>query len=60
VTQRCHNRKFLLKFALDRNGYRAKLRDNVPEFKVALLDYCITSSHVHLLLTPTSPCKLAD
>lgn len=50
VTHRCHNREFLLKFALDRHGYRAKLRDHLREFEVALLDYCITSNHVHLLL----------
>ena len=50
VTHRCHNREFLLKFACDRNGYRAKLREHLPEFEVALLDYCITCNHVHLLL----------
>jgi len=50
VTHRCHNRDFLLKFACDRDGYRAKLREYLAEFAVALLDYCITSNHVHLLL----------
>jgi len=50
VTHRCHNREFLLKFALDRDGYRAKLREHLAEFDVALLDYCITANHVHLLL----------
>ena len=50
VPHRCHNREFLLKFALDRHGYRAKLRQRLPEFEVALLDYCITSNHVPLLL----------
>jgi putative transposase len=50
VTHRCHNREFLLKFARDRDAYRAKLREHPPEFEVRLLDYCITSNHVHLLL----------
>ena len=50
VTHRCHNRDFLLKFACDRDAYRAKLRDHLPEFGVALLDYCITSNHLPLLL----------
>jgi len=50
VTHRCHNREFLLKFALDRHGYRAKLRERLAEFEVGLLDYCITSNRVHLLL----------
>jgi hypothetical protein len=31
VTHRCHNREFLLKFALDRDGYRTKLRDHLRE-----------------------------
>jgi putative transposase len=50
VTHRCHNREFLLKFARDRDGYRARLRDHLRAFAVALLDYCITSNHVHLLM----------
>ena len=41
VTHRCHNREFLLKFACDRDGYRAKLRQRLREFEVALLDYCL-------------------
>jgi REP-associated tyrosine transposase len=50
VTHRCHNREFLLRFALDRDGYRARLRTHLPEFEVALLDYRITCNQVHLLL----------
>jgi hypothetical protein len=45
VTHRCPNRQFLLRFALDRHGYRTKRREHLPEFDVALLDYCITSNH---------------
>jgi hypothetical protein len=47
-----HNREFLLKFALDRDGYRAKLREHLPEFEVGLLEYCITSQP--LIRTRTS------
>ena len=50
VTQRCHNQSFLLKFARDRQAYRAKLREHLPKFDLALLDYCLTSNHVHLLM----------
>ena len=50
VTHRCHNRAFLLKFARDRDAYRAILREQLEEFEVWLLDYCVTSNHVHLLL----------
>jgi putative transposase len=50
LTHRCHNRAFLLRFARDRDAYRAKVREHLRRFDVALLDYCITSNHVHLLL----------
>jgi len=50
LTHRCHNRSFLLKFARDRDAYRKKLRDRLQRFDVALLDYCLTSNHVHLLV----------
>src|SRR5205823_8602140 len=50
LTHRCHNRAFLLKFARDRDAYRAKLREQLAHFEVALLDYCLTSNHIHLLV----------
>ena len=50
LTHRCHNRAFLLKFACDRDAYRAKVREHVRQFNVAVLDYCVTSNHVHLLV----------
>ena len=37
VTHRCHNRAFLLKFARDRDAYRAILREQLEEFEVWLL-----------------------
>lgn len=50
LTHRCHNRAFLLKFARDRDAYRAKAREHLSQFDVSVLDYCVTSNHVHLLL----------
>jgi putative transposase len=50
LTHRCHNRAFLLKFARDRNAYRAKVREHLGQFAVSVLDYCVTSNHVHLLV----------
>lgn len=50
LTHRCHNRAFLLKFARDRDAYRGKLREHLKRFEVALLDYCLTCNHVHLLV----------
>jgi len=50
VTHRCHDRSFLLKFAKDRNEYRRLAIDMAKEYQVAVLNYCLTSNHVHLLL----------
>jgi putative transposase len=50
LTHRCHNRAFLLKFARDREGYRARMRKELEQFDLSLLDYCLTSNHVHLLV----------
>ncbi|MFM1942106.1 MAG: hypothetical protein RI897_1088 [Verrucomicrobiota bacterium] len=50
LTHRCHNRQFHLKFARDRNDYRARLRSALKELDVSLLDYCLTCNHVHLLV----------
>ena len=50
LTHRCHNREFLLKFTRDREAYRSKLREHLKQFEVALLDYCLTCNHVHLLV----------
>jgi putative transposase len=49
LTHRCHDRKFLLKFACDRNRYRQRLREAVLELQVSLLSYNVTSNHVHLV-----------
>ncbi len=50
LTQRCRNREFLLRFAKDRDAYRHWLREGVLRYRVPLYAYCLTSSHVHLLV----------
>ena len=50
LTHRCHNRAFLLKFARDRDRYRAGMREALQQFDMSLLDYCLTCNHVHLLV----------
>jgi len=51
ITHRCHKRAFLLKFAKDRRRwiewlYQATKRHR----KLSVLDYIVTSNHIHLLL----------
>jgi len=60
LTQRCHNQSFLLKFARDRDAYRSKLREHLQRCDVALLDYCLTSNHVHLLVDAEAPEQLGE
>ena len=50
LTHRCHDRSFLLKFAKDRNEYRRLAIDMANQYQVVVLNYCLTSNHVHLLL----------
>ena len=50
LTHRCHNQAFLLKFARDRDDYRAKVREKLGQFDVSVLDYCVTCNHVHMLV----------
>ncbi len=51
VTHRCHKREFLLGYDLDRRLYRNRLSQAVKRFPaVRLLNYVITSNHVHFLM----------
>jgi len=43
LTRRCHNRSFLLRFALDRNAYYQRLRIAARQFQISILNYSITS-----------------
>ena len=55
VTHRCHDRSSLLRFGLDRTEYVKRLRLALEIYPVHLLCYCITSNHIHLLLTAETP-----
>lgn len=51
VTHRCHKREYLLGYDLDRRIYRNRLVEAAGRFPaIRVLDYVITSNHVHLLL----------
>jgi putative transposase len=49
LTHRCHDRRFLLKFARDRDLYRRWLREGARRYHVPVYNYCITSNHVHVI-----------
>jgi len=53
ITHRCHERNFLLKFARDRQRYLRWLFEAKKRYGLCVLDYAVTSNHVHLLLRDT-------
>jgi REP element-mobilizing transposase RayT len=53
ITHRCHKRSFLLKFAQDRAAYIRWLHEARKRHGLCILDYMITSNHVHLLIKDT-------
>jgi putative transposase len=50
VTHRCHKKAFLLKFARDRRRWRHWLFVAQRRYGLSVLNYVVTSNHVHLLL----------
>ena len=51
LTHRCHDRKFLFRFGVHRDQYRAMLRDRAGRYGISILNYSITSNHTHVLVT---------
>ena len=50
VTHRCHKQEFLLKFAQTRQRYIHWLYQARKRFGVEILNYTITSNHIHLIV----------
>jgi putative transposase len=50
ITHRCHKRSFLLKFAKDRKHWRHWLFVARRRYGLSVLNYIVTSNHVHLLV----------
>jgi putative transposase len=50
ITQRCHNRDFLLKFKRDKQRWLELLYQAKNRFDLSILNYAVTSNHIHLLV----------
>jgi REP element-mobilizing transposase RayT len=50
ITHRCHQKQFLLKFPRDRRRYLHWVFDAKKRFGLCVLNYMVTSNHVHLLV----------
>lgn len=53
ITHRCHDRKFLLKFERDRVRWRYWLFKARARYGLSILNFIVTSNHVHLLVRET-------
>ena len=60
LTHRCHERDFLFKFARDRNRYLRWLYEARKRFGLCILNYQVTSNHIHLLVKDTGPNVIAQ
>ncbi|MBA3036214.1 MAG: hypothetical protein FP814_06935 [Desulfobacterium sp.] len=50
ITHRCHKKEFLLKFTRDRRRWLWWLLEAKKRYGLCVLNYAITSNHVHLLV----------
>jgi putative transposase len=55
ITHRCHNRHFLLKFQRDRRRWRYWLFQARKRYGLSILNFIVTSNHIHLLVRDTEP-----
>jgi putative transposase len=60
ITHRCHQKKFLLKFARDRRRYLYWLFEAKQRYGLCVLDYIVTSNHVHILVKDTGKDVIAQ
>ncbi|HOC38525.1 MAG TPA: transposase [Thermodesulfobacteriota bacterium] len=54
ITHRCHKREYLLRFARDRRRYLQWLFEAKKRYGLSILNYTVTSNHVHLLIRDTA------
>lgn len=50
ITHRCHRQQFLLKFARDRQRWLYWLYQSRKRYGLCVLNYIVTSNHIHLLV----------
>ena len=53
LTHRCHKKEFLLKFVKDRRCWLHWLFEAKKRYKLRILNYIVTSNHIHLLVMDT-------
>lgn len=53
ITHRCHKKEFLLKFVKDRKRWLYWLFEAKKRYGLCVLNYVVTSNHIHLLVQDT-------
>jgi REP element-mobilizing transposase RayT len=53
ITHRCHKKDFLLKFSMDRKNWIHWLFEVKKRYGLCVLNYMVTSNHIHLLVKNT-------
>ncbi|MBN2434536.1 MAG: transposase [Spirochaetes bacterium] len=56
ITHRCHKKEFLLKFTRDKKRYLAWLYQAKKRYGLIILNYMVTSNHIHLLVVNKTEC----
>ena len=60
ITHRCHKKEFLLKFVKDRKRLRYWLFEARKRYGLCVLDYIVTSNHIHLLVQDRGKGEIAQ
>ena len=60
ITHRCHKKEFLLKFAKDRKRLRYWLFQARKRYGLCVLNYIVTSNHIHLLVQDRGQGEIAQ
>lgn len=50
ITQRCHDKRYLLKCRRDRERWLFWMREAVSRFRISVLNYAVTLNHVHIIM----------
>ena len=59
ITHRCHKKEFLLKFSKDRKRWRYWLFEAKKRYGLSVLNFIITSNHIHLLVVDRGQGEIA-
>jgi len=60
ITHRCHKQEFLLKFSKDRTRWVGWLYEAKKRYGLSVLNYIVTSNHIHLLLFDAGKRVISD